>query len=453
MKTQKICTIEEFNDIQNTLVNEYYLFRGESQPFEHICSGLYRYKLLPTNTYITVLGAKGTIRVAGTISPDNSEEITSGIQQAQSEISKNIVNHIRTNNLTETSSFSTEYIQHYGGMTNYIDFTTNFGIAAYFSCSTDINEDGRIIIINRKNYKCIDLHKDLRFTKNKRIQKQKSVLIEQDDGCINPNNCEAILTISKHLKKDILSSLEAKDINDKSIYPDEGDIETNQYIQQLKLELLNLPKHLAQAEKLHTMGLDRISINKGRAIRILKNSIKEHNMAIKINPNYHTPHTLKAEILLTLHELTGEFAYANESLECCNKSITLKPNGEEPYLHNPRFKTQIVTHGKKGIAYRIKGIIYKRIYNDYNLALKNLNKAIEINPQESQAYYHRGLIFCMQYETSATREIKIQKLDMAIKDFQKQIDVNPKQKDYPLYTKCLELKDRAITARNNLENH
>ena len=53
----------------------------------------------------------------------------------------------------------------------------------------------------------------------------------------------------------------------------------------------------------------------------------------------------------------------------------------------------------------------------------------------------------MQSESSSTKKIIIQRLDMAIKDFEKQIDVTPKQKENFIYTKCLELKNKAITAK------
>lgn len=451
--TQKVNTIEQYEEIRKTLGNQNCLFRGEPQEFDKISSGLYRYTHLPTNSYISAFGANATIRVIMTRASDNLKDLDSEIQQAQKGIRENIVNYIQTNKLSEMTSFSSEYIQHYGGITNYIDFTTNFEIATYFACSKEHNEDGRIIVINSKDHEVINLYNDPRFIQNKRIQKQESILVEQEYGHIELDDCETILIISKHIKKAILASLDEKNINEKTIYPDEGDIETNQYIQQLKLELFNLPKHLTRAKKLHTMGLNKININKGRAIRLLKKSIEEYDNAIEINPDYHTPYTLKAEILLVLNELTKEISYAKASLENCELSIQLNPKGEEPLLHNPRFRKQFISSNKKGIAYRIKGVILKQIYNNHYLALKNLSKAIEINPSDSQAYYHRGLIYCWQYETTTTKELKMQKLDMAIKDFQKQIDVIPKQEVNITYTRCRELKDKAITERNKLDNH
>ena len=356
-----IKTIEQFENIKKTLGNENYLFRGEPQEFDEISSGLRRYARLSTTQYITPINVNIPITLEATISPDNLKEIKSEIQKTQEEI---IVKYIKGKNLTERTSFSMEYIQHYGGKTNYIDFTHNFEIAAYFACSKYHDKNGRIILIkNTENYNCINLYKDPKFIENRRIQKQEGILIEPEEGYINLNDCEMILIISREIKKEILERLEANNINENAIYPDEGDIEINRYIEQLKAELDNLPKHLEKAGELHFKGSIEANTNKKHAIKLLKESIQEYNKAMKISPNYHTPHGLKAEVFLDLYELTREKLYAKESLESCNMSIKLNPKGEEPLLHNPRFKKPLVTFNKKGIAYRIKGLILYRIYN------------------------------------------------------------------------------------------
>ena len=448
---KKIKSIEQFENIKKTLGNENYLFRGEPQEFDEISSGLYRYARLPTTQYITPINVNIPITLEATISPDNLKEIKSEIQKTHKEIKDNIVKYIERKNLTERTSFSMEYIQHYGGITNFIDTTPNFEIAAYFACSKDHDTEGRIILIkNTENYNCINLYQDPRFTENRRIQKQEGILIEVEEGYIKYNDCEIVLIISRKIKREILERLETNNINEKSIYPDEGDIETNQYIEQLKMELYNLPKHLEKAGELHFKGLIETNINKKHAIKLLKESIEEYNKAMKINPDYHTPHTLKAEVLLNLYELTGEKFYAKESLKSCNMSIKLNPKGEEPLLHNPRFKKPLVTFNKKGVAYRIKGLILYRIYNNQYLALKNLNTAIQINPQESRAFYIRGLIYFSTHTSAQTKELKIKTLDQAIKDFEKQIEVIPKQQENRTYTKCIEFKNKAITAKTSL---
>ena len=154
--TEKINTIEQFEKIKETLENKKYLFRGEPQEFDEISSGLYRYTRLPTTQYITPINVNVPITLVATISSDNVKKIKSEIQRTQREIKGDIIKYIEGKNLTERTSFSMEYIQHYGGITNFIDVTPNFEIAAYFACSKDHDTDGRIILIkNTENYNCI----------------------------------------------------------------------------------------------------------------------------------------------------------------------------------------------------------------------------------------------------------------------------------------------------------
>ena len=207
--TRKIETIEQFENMRETLGNENYLFRGEPQKFETISSGLYRYARLPTKGHIKPINANIPITVQVLLSPDNLKEIRSEIQGTQQEIRGKIVEYIERHNLTERTSFSMEYIQHYGGVTNFIDVTPNFEIAAYFACSKDPGTDGRIILIkNVDNYNCINLYKDSRFIENRRIQKQESILIEAEKGYIKYNDCEMILIVSQTIKKEVLERLE-----------------------------------------------------------------------------------------------------------------------------------------------------------------------------------------------------------------------------------------------------
>ena len=133
--------------MKEILENENYLFRGESQEFDEISSGLYRYTRLPTTQYITPVNVNVPITLVATISSDNVKEIRSEIQRTQKKIKRDIIKYIERENLTAKTSFSMEYIQHYGGLTNFIDATPNFEIAAYFACSKDHDTDGRIIVI------------------------------------------------------------------------------------------------------------------------------------------------------------------------------------------------------------------------------------------------------------------------------------------------------------------
>ncbi|MEE8329020.1 MAG: tetratricopeptide repeat protein [Thermodesulfovibrionia bacterium] len=71
---------------------------------------------------------------------------------------------------------------------------------------------------------------------------------------------------------------------------------------------------------------------------------------------------------------------------------------------NPKFA---VAYINRGLAYRRKG--------QYNQAISDFNKAIEINPKFALAYTNRGLAY-----------INKAQYDRAISDFNKAIEINPK---------------------------
>ena len=79
---------------------------------------------------------------------------------------------------------------------------------------------------------------------------------------IKTNDCEMILIISRKTKKEILVRLDANNINEESIYPDEGDIETSQYIEQLKA---------VNPRKSRQITLNKQKTDKKLAIRLAKN--------------------------------------------------------------------------------------------------------------------------------------------------------------------------------------
>ena len=64
--------------------------------------------------------------------------------------------------------------------------------------------------------------------------------------------------------------------------------------------------------------------------------------------------------------------FYNEAIKECSKAIELDPNNAE--------------------AYEIRGITYYNIEN-INTAIEDLNKAIYLNPLSSRAYCYRGICF------------------------------------------------------------
>ena len=122
------------------------------------------------------------------------------------------IERIQENYLREARRFTDESdelsilteLQHYGGSTNLIDFTTDFLIALYFACDGDPEDDGRVIFLKRDSR--LRTHF---FTPSKlahRVTAQKSIFVRPPKGIIEKEDFEP-LTVSRHQKEGILEYL------------------------------------------------------------------------------------------------------------------------------------------------------------------------------------------------------------------------------------------------------
>lgn len=94
-------------------------------------------------------------------------------------------------------------IQHYGGKTNLIDFTTDYFIALFFPCDGRYDEKGRVILQKTDEIRSMIAHpRNLRH----RVIAQKSVFIRPPRGFIEPHEND-IVTIPANLKQQILEHL------------------------------------------------------------------------------------------------------------------------------------------------------------------------------------------------------------------------------------------------------
>ncbi len=109
----------------------------------------------------------------------------------------------------------------------------------------------------------------------------------------------------------------------------------------------------------------------------------------------------KAEEFAELHHLRGigyhRIKNYNKALDDLNKSIELNPNDEEVYMN--------------------RGSVFSDIKN-YNKALDDFNKAIELNPNVANIYYNRGLVYC-----------RVKFYEKAITDYNQAIKLEPNDVD------------------------
>ena len=97
-------------------------------------------------------------------------------------------------------------IQHYGGKTNLIDFTTDYLIALFMVCDREesLGKDGRIILQEKE---LIDPYIAEPYEPINRVIAQKSVFVRHPDGFILPNE-DDVINISADLKILIRKHLE-----------------------------------------------------------------------------------------------------------------------------------------------------------------------------------------------------------------------------------------------------
>ena len=97
-------------------------------------------------------------------------------------------------------------IQHYGGKTNLIDFTTDYLIALFMVCDREesLGKDGRIILQEKER---INRYIEEPYEPINRVIAQKSVFVRHPDGFILPNE-DDVINIPANLKKPMRKHLE-----------------------------------------------------------------------------------------------------------------------------------------------------------------------------------------------------------------------------------------------------
>ena len=163
--------LEKIEEIVRSAFNGDFIFRGENSVFETVSSGLLR-RLHPWRT-------------------DSVE-----IEVFQSKI------------LEEAKRFTTERdnekllseLQHYeSGLTNLVDFTTDYLIALFFACDGAASSNGRVILLRRENADTFEPAWPIN-----RVIAQKSVFVRPSTGVVAP---DAQVPIPSELKQSILRFL------------------------------------------------------------------------------------------------------------------------------------------------------------------------------------------------------------------------------------------------------
>ncbi|MXV84599.1 FRG domain-containing protein [Candidatus Poribacteria bacterium] len=108
-------------------------------------------------------------------------------------------------------------IQHYGGKTNLIDFTTDYLVALFMACDGSHGENGRVILLKKEQ---INPYIEESYEPVNRVIAQKSVFVRHPDGFLSPNE-DDVIDIPAMRKQPILRHLRnSHGISVETIYND-----------------------------------------------------------------------------------------------------------------------------------------------------------------------------------------------------------------------------------------
>ena len=302
-------------------------------------------------------------------------------------------------------------LQHHGGKTNLIDFTTDYLIALFFACDGEHDKAGRVILLEEKSddYKVEKPPKTIN-----RVESQKSIFVQASKGFVEPDK---VVTVPQDLKQSMLNYLwKHHDISTETIYNDlhgfitKRSIHESAYTQFYKgMTCRNRgdsAKTRTKKQECYDKSVEHYTKalalkpdfyeaynNRGNAYAQkgeLDNAIKDLTTAIERKPDYAEAYNNRG----TAHAQKGELDNAIKDL---TTAIERKPDFADAYYN-------------RGTAYAKKG--------ELDDAIKDLTTAIERKPDYADAYSNRGAAYAQKGE-----------LDDAIKDLTTAIEIKPDYAD------------------------
>ena len=373
--------LEKIREIAEKSSNDNYIYRGEPKHYKKVSSTLYRQY------------------------EEDIEAEHFDIEFAQSEMLAEAKDYIHE---TDEEFEILTQLQHFGGKTNLIDFTTDYLIALFFACESLFDKPGRVILLAESAQEENRAKKPRNIIN--RVRDQKSVFVRPPKGFIEIEPDDAI-NIPKCLKQPMLDYLKKyHDISTKTIYNDlhgfirVQDLHQSAYTEFFKGLTCHDQRQYDKAIEHYTKSLvlnrnhaptysnrGNAYINQGKYCL----AIADCTRALELNPNHATAYNNRGDA----YDAIGKYDLA---IADCTRAIEL----------NPKY---VNAYNNRGVAYINKG--------KYNLAIADLTKVIELNPKYVNAYSNRGVVYNNRGE-----------YNLAIADF----------------IKAIELKSNFAEAYNNL---
>ena len=369
--------LAKINEIVKKSEGADYIYRGEPERYNKVASTLYRHY----------------------------EDTIKGIDIRIDTIQREMLRDAKRYAKQGTNFEILTQLQHFGGKTNLIDFTTDYLVALFFACDGSHDDDGRIVLLKETETRTKKYRVKVPRNPQNRIIAQKSVFVRPPKGFIefDPDD---VIDIPGHLKKPMIDYLQKHhDISNSTIYNDlhgfirRQDIHARSdtaFFQALTCSNNeDYPKaiwHFTEALR-YSPQWSYAYINRGLAYSKMGRydyAMKDFDKAIELDPNGFVTYNNRGAVFYDM----GKF---DRAIEDFDKVIELKPR-------------YVKAHYNRGVANCDKG--------DYDFAIRDFSRVIEFKPRDADAYAGRGLAYCEKED-----------FDRAIEDFSKAIELKPDDAD------------------------
>ena len=245
-------------------------------------------------------------------------------------------------------------IQHYGGKTNLIDFSTDYFIALFFASNGAHDQNGRVILQKTDNVRNIIWHP---HNPRQRVVAQKSVFLRPRRGFIEPLATEIVI-VPFHVKFSLLQYLQKyHNLSTETIYNDLHGFIKNQDL------------HRGATTEFYTAYVNAEQANEAtndlEQLQRFKKSMQHYAKAIKLNPHF-------PEAINDLGWVCFRSGDVPSAINHYSTAIQLDPNEAGFYIN-------------RGWAYYYTGA-YDRAIQDYYIA-------ISLNPDSPLPYLNLALVF------------------------------------------------------------
>ena len=373
-----------------------YIFRGEPECYPKVSSTLYRqYEEILTNRSNVEDFQNEMLIAAKEHLPGTTSDFETSVRRLGAAIGIPSEPDHDFETLTE--------LQHYGGKTNLIDFTTDSRVALFFACDGSPSKNGRVIFRKKGDMKKLVENPREPINPLNRVIAQKSIFVRPLRGFVEFDPDKDVVVIPVVLKKPMLEYLQKyHNISAKTVYNDLHGF----------IRIQDIHHKAYEAFYRGLSAMDKGDFDK---------AIKDFTTAIELKPDFFVAYNNRGNA----YSRKGDF---DKAIQDFTTAIEINPRLAEAYNNRgidyvqkgdfdkaiQDFTTAIEIKPRLAEAYYGRGVAYGK-KRDFDTAIQNYDKTIEIKPDFAEAYCGRGIAY-----------VEKRDFDTAIQNYDKAIEIKPR---------------------------